>query len=491
MSNGLGFSISSSKGGLDALCELANTNASNPPNLGNLTSGTSPNKINNLQAGKLGGFDNVIGERYALQTQVRKSLLEHYYSIPKEDRSNKPHKVCNCRRDFRPVLQGTVNGKKLYSLSNPAVYKHKETGNTFYGGLQTCASLYACPVCAPYVAEKRALEIRNAVSQWVKEGGICLFVTLTFPHYASDSMKSSITSLKSALTRFRSGKSYHNLMSDLGHVGLIRSIETTWGQANGYHPHSHEIWFVHPTAEFMPPLASGKQISNEALTALFDVYLKPDLFSKWAVACRSAGLSSPSYERGMVIKVAETEEQLQARLAEYFAKTGVEKSAWGVDDELTKLHSKRGKPDRYTPFDFLRQQFNPALTKKEKYRFRCLFVEYVEAFKNTAKIFWSRGLKAKFAIQDLTDEDIIEQQTENADLVYQVPKPIWVFVAGINDHRAELLLKAKNEQLDKVKAWLSSLLDTYADYLDVKFHLLEPSFQYILEKHFNEKVCPS
>jgi hypothetical protein len=457
--------------------------------LGNYAESSPPNKINDLQAVKSKplksskwGFDEQIAERYALQFQARKSILEHWYSLSEDEKekTKKPHRVCNCRRNLRPVFSENRDGKKIYSMSTPAIYQHKETSNTFYGGLLVCGSLYACPVCAPKIAEIRAAEIRNVVTQWVKDGGICLFITLTFPHYASDSMKSSITALKAALTRFRKGKAYDAIVANLGYTGLIRAIETTWGEANGSHPHVHEIWFVRPVAGFIPELVEGKQFKTNTLTGFFDEYLKPDLFKKWESAVVASGMRAPSYERGMVIKVAETEEQLLIRIAEYLAKTGIEKPAWGVDDELTKLHSKRGMPDRFTPFDFLRQQYNVELTKGEKYRFRCLFAEYVDAFKGTSKIFWSKGLKAKFAIDDVTDEQIAEEQTENSSLVFEIPPPIWVFVIGINDHRAQLLLKVKNEGVQAAKEWLKSLLDLYYEYIEDP-ELLSPDLQHILE----------
>ncbi len=453
------------------------------------------NKINDLQSVKSTpsksskwGFDEQIAERYALQFQARKSVLEHWYSLSEDEKkkTKKPHKVCNCRRNLRPVFSENRDGKKICSMAKPSIYEHKATKNTFFGGLEVCGSLYACPVCAPKIAEIRAVEIRNAVTQWVKEGGICLFITLTFPHYASDSMKSSITALKDALVRFRNNRAYRAIRANLGYTGLIRAVEVTWGEANGSHPHVHEIWFVRPVAWFIPELVgrNTEQFTTGLLAALFDTYLKPDLFKQWESAVVASGMRAPSYERGMVIKVAETEEQLLARIAEYLSKSGIEKPAWGVDDELTKLHSKRGMPDRFTPFDFLRQQYNVELTKAEKYRFRCLFAEYVAAFKGTAKIYWTNGLKAKFAIDDVTDEQIAEEQIEAADMLYEIPPPVWVYVIGIDDNRAELLIKVKNEGIEAAKEWLKGLLDKYYEYIEDP-ELLSPDLQRILNYYLN------
>ena len=438
-----------------------------------------PNKSSKWDA------DAQLSERYALQFQARKSLLEYFYSLPELEKPKKPHRVCNCRRDLRPVLIDQISGKNIFEMSKPAVFQHKNTKSTFFGGLMVCGSGYACPVDAPKIAEERSAEIRKAVSEHVKNGGICLFITLTFPHYACDTIKASLDALRSSLARFRSGKSFTNLTKKIGYSGLIRAIETTWGDSNGWHPHSHEIWFVTP--DFFQDIkkTTKSEINITVLDALIDLYLKDDLFSLWKSAVLRSGLSEPSQDRGMVIKVCETEEQLQNRLSAYLVKTGLEKPPWGVDDELTKLHSKRGKEGRFTPFDFLREQYNPEKTKGDKFRFRCLFSEYVNAFKGVAKIYWSPGLKKKFEINDLTDEQISEEQIEAADLLYQIPPPIWVFVIGIKDHRAQLLTKAKNEGVEATKAWLSELLTSYSEYFEDqhKYDLLSPNLRQILEYH--------
>jgi hypothetical protein len=430
-------------------------------------------------------------EKYAMQTQARKALLNAHYSKPEMERPPKAHRVCNCRRDLRPTYSGLgPNGKRRYEMSKPEVYKHADTGATFYGGTVLCGSPYACPVCASKINEIRATEIRKAVSEWVNSGGICLFITLTFSHSRFDSFENLMTLFtKKALKQFRSGKTYQDIKTDLGFKGLIRSTETTWGEANGWHPHSHEIWFVKPDlftqdeSLNVPFSKMGNSLKEFILTPI-----KTRLFNKWRSACVASGLEAPSYERGLNIKVAETEEELQARLAEYLTKTGLEKAPWGVDDELVRHNVKKGKEGRFTPFDFLRNQFDENYTKEQKTRFLKLFAEYVEGFKGVAKIFWSPKLKGYFKINDITDEQAAEQKTQRAKLELTIPPAIWVFVYVINDHRAELLLKVKNEGVPATKKWLKGLLQRYGDYLGERYLELPASCRYVLEsvKEFRE-----
>lgn len=387
--------------------------------------------------------DASLAERYALQVKARKAMFEDWYRVPKEDRPKRPHKVCECRRSLRPVKGG--KGK----LFKPAIFKHEETGSTFYGGLVICGSGRACPVCSVKIGEKRAGEIKKAVRQWVDSGGICLFVTLTFPHYRKDTLSELVDSFQGSLKRFRKGASFDRIKASLGYGGVIRSVENTWGEENGWHPHSHEIWFVRP----------GEGFDLEAL--------RLRLFEKWKAAVVASGLDAPSFERGLVVKVAETEEETRERLAEYMAKTGLEQDAdapvWGVDDELVKANFKRGKPGRFTPFDFLREQYNPELSKERQFFYRCLFAEYVGEFKGTALVFWSPGLKAKFDLAEVSDVDHAKEGKEPASHLMDVPPSVWAFASGIEgkDFRARVLLEAKAKGAEGARAFLLSLVDKY------------------------------
>ena len=434
-------------------------------------------------------LDARIVENFALQEMARKAVLTDYYSTPEEKRDKKPHRVCNCRRDLRPLLVGkTTSGQNQYEMSQPSLFKHKETGKVFLGGTLICGSPYACSMCAPKINEANALEIRNAVSQWVASGGICLFVTLTFPHQRSDSFVSLMKCFKSALRRFRRGRSFDSIKSELGYFSVIQSVEATWGDVNGWHPHSHEIWFVQPDFLLKAMDCLGLSLSevtrmSKAAKEYFLDDMKLSIYNKWRLAVLASGLSEPSYQRGVNIQIAETEEEVQKRIAEYLTKTGVEKPPWGVDDELTRHTTKRGKPGRFTPFDFLRNQLNPEFSKDEKAQFLSLFAEYVKGMYRIRKIYWAPGLKAHFKIDEKTDEQKAEEQTEAADLFYDIPRPVWVFVIALQDHRAELVLTAQNDGIEAAKSFLIGLLDKYADYLGYRFSELSASSQYILESY--------
>ena len=73
-------------------------------------------------------------------------------------------------------------------------------------------------------------------------------VTLTVPHYEHQSCSELLGLMRKALTYFRSGKRFQKFKADIGYEGLIRGFETLYGN-NGWHHHTHELWFVDKQAD--------------------------------------------------------------------------------------------------------------------------------------------------------------------------------------------------------------------------------------------------
>lgn len=381
-------------------------------------------------------YSAALVERYALQAQARRSMLEHHRGQP--DEGFKPHKVTRCRRWLRPPRPG--------ELIQAEVFRHRDTGRTHYGGLEVCGSSWACPVCASKIAERRAEEIRKAVGQWIAAGGVCYFLTLTVPHYACDGLQGMVQGVRKALERFRGGKAFQALKRAIGYAGMIRALEVTWGEVNGWHPHSHEIWFC--------------RLDDP------DLFPVGELLERWQDSAEAAGFRRPSW-RGLTVRKVETEAEARERLADYCAKFGVDydpdRPLWGAAEELTRAHSKRGRSvskreqGRFTPWDFLREQYNPEASTGFKLRCRALFAEYVTRFKGLAQVFWSRGLKSRFDLDDLTDEEVAEDTREPAESLAVIEPEDWAKVIYRRDHRADLLLIAQAGGAPALREFLASL----------------------------------
>ena len=70
--------------------------------------------------------------------------------------------------------------------------KVAEVKKGYFVGLQTCGSVWTCPICANRIQEVRRQEIATAMDYFYKAGKQAVMVTFTFPHTAKDTLKSCL-----------------------------------------------------------------------------------------------------------------------------------------------------------------------------------------------------------------------------------------------------------------------------------------------------------
>lgn len=312
------------------------------------------------------------------------------------------------QRVARSVLKGRKNPRgmawRVVSCvhkrisSEVAVLMNRSHGRAHYGGLMICGSVWTCPVCGAKISEHRRGEIHAATNRHVEAGGGMYMVTLTFAHGREDNVAELVKRLKRALKLFRDHRSYKGCRAYVDYVGLIRALEVTYGDENGWHPHVHELWLT------------GKRLSRVQLRVV-----QKELFEVWRVACLKAGLGEPNRKRGVDVV-----EALSAQ--DYVAKWGRE-PRWGVGSELAKAHTKRGRGLKsQTPFDLLR------LAGEGDARAAMLFCTFAEAFFGSRQLFWSAGLKKALGVAEISDEAIAELEDGEVELVGLVSADLWRWV---------------------------------------------------------------
>ena len=316
------------------------------------------------------------------------------------------HRTCGCMRYVQggdPVVLGTEHG-------------------CHYGNLMVCGMPWSCPVCTTRISERRKDEIELAVERHIKEtGGRVFMLTLTFPHGAEDDLKKMIKRFRKALTRFKGSRRMGKLKQLLEVIGTIRALEVTWGRLNGWHPHVHEIWLV------------GPEFDDVDLE-----WLQAELLLLWQRACKRSGFAEPDAYHGVDITIGEG-------VSGYIAK-------WGMGAELTKAHCKRGKDDRYTPWDLLRWHRDAGDEQPAE-----LFREYVRAFYRARQLVWSRGLKKRYRIGKYTDQELAERQEEQAVIVVRIPWADWLRVCRQPGGRARVLVLAEQGGAPAVLGFLETL----------------------------------
>lgn len=278
-----------------------------------------------------------------------------------------------------------------------------------YVGLQTCALPWLCPICSPKIAERRANEIQQAMGQCLAQGGQVLMPTFTIPHGRQDPLSDTLRLIKDALRWMVSHRQYKQLQSRLGVQGRIIATEINHGEANGWHPHFHELWFFE---------GSGVDAAQ----------LEKDLHVLWVAACHKFGLGTPSRKHGVVV-------QDGSRAASYVAKMG--DKPWTLADEMAKANAKKGRRSNRSFWQLIDCYMDENATTQHRNRSKQLIREYAEATKGRKVLTWTQGLKKRYAVTDMTDEELAAQQEEEAVFIADIPLPDWRIVIR---HRLEAVI---------------------------------------------------
>jgi len=300
------------------------------------------------------------------------------------------------------------------------VWRHIETCKSFYVGLGVCGSVWVCPMCSAKISERRRIELKKCITQHSDNKGFVAMLTLTVRHNYMDDLQLMLIKLTKAMTRFRTGKRYHNLTKQIKLIGTIRALELTHGK-NGWHPHFHILIFYETKQNL-------KKLIN-------------DFYSLWSLACQGSGLDTSKD----AISLQDAEQA-----SDYASK-------WGVESEMTKSNSKRGGFEKgRTPFDILRDYlFEP------KQRDEILFKNYAIAFKGKQQLVWSRGLKKLFDLDEIDDEAIANKKEEKADILGIIPYYIWKMATHNKDLRNSILELTEDMDFDVAIDAIKDICYTY------------------------------
>ncbi len=309
------------------------------------------------------------------------------------------------------------------------VWKSHEFKTASFVGLQTCGSVWACPVCAAKIAERRRAEVVAAMAAHKAAGGSVTLLTLTAPHQRTDNLADLLAKLKKALNGFKNDRRVEAIFKAMGIIGDIKALEVTHGRLspsnNGWHPHYHILQFGGLGAGYVP------------LDWLQIVDIEDVLYQRWAAACVRAGLGEPSRAHGLKLDDG-------SKAAKYVSK-------WGLEDEMTKGHTKKALHGE-TPFDFLRSYLADPNDKQAG----ALFREFAETFKGKRQLVWSRGLKKRYAIGELSDEELSAQTDDQARLLGQITLEQWCDVLAV-EGRGVVLQLAASGGWDAVSIYLDSI----------------------------------
>lgn len=262
------------------------------------------------------------------------------------------------------------------------------------GGLETCGSVWTCPVCAMKISAARCLELQAAIQGHQAQGGIVLMLTLTIPHDRFDCPKALLDAVRGTWRKVKQGRAWINARDGFGWFGDVRALEVTHG-GNGWHPHLHVLLFLKPGCDRQ----DGEKLAEW-------------IFERWQDRVLKAGFGLCRRSAFLVEEVDNA-----AKVGEYLG-------LWGAAHELTLADHKRGKGGR-TPWQILRD-----CLEKGRASDVALFRAYGESFKGARQLTWSRGLRGRYMPQpEPTDHDLAAEDISADDMARMrllgLAKPLW------------------------------------------------------------------
>lgn len=312
-----------------------------------------------------------LGNSTICAAKNRKSELYELLKVARSVLSSLSHRTCGCLKYV------ASHNNPLYQV--PVVFDGLSHS---FRNVTVCGSVWTCPVCAYKIQSVRTNQLIDAMRMNRKLGGSSVFLTFTFPHSRHDKLDDLLVAFSKALRGMKGRRAYKKLIEKLGIHSKVRSLEVTWGEANGWHPHSHEVYF------------SSKRLSVKDIKAMELVF-----YEQWAKACVSAGLKEPSREYGLKIEYCKTAED-DNKIGSYMCKFAHEVTMSG-----SKVSWSNG---RYTPFSMLLE-----IGKKYNFRLSEKFREYAEAFHGRRQICGLTELLKRFELDQVDEMEAAENGVES------------------------------------------------------------------------------
>lgn len=303
-------------------------------------------------------------------------------------------------------------------VSGELVELRAQNGTAYWSGVWVCGRLWFCPSCAAKISARRAGLVGELLGKHATAGGDAAMSTLTAPHYASDRLAESRRVIPGAFRRVIAGRSWTEARERWGIVGQVRALETTHGRAHGWHVHIHALWcFARP-------------LTRKELRA-FSRWLK----ARWAEEIYRATGRVPDTRRALKVERVVADDDGRRKLADYLAKSS-------AANEVTRLDAKRGSAGGRTPFQILRDLIaNRAEARKlaglaeleredgHERRARALeaaelvvaarvtrdwqlWREWETVMPGARHLTWSRGLRARYEIDDKSDDELAQEQVD-------------------------------------------------------------------------------
>jgi hypothetical protein len=302
---------------------------------------------------------------WILQNAIRDTICKPFYDFKKKET---PPRIFFCSRFPVDIPQS----------KNIEVHKNLENRKAYYKNLMVCGSVWSCPICSLRISTQRVKKLQAAIKYW-QELLSChrvLFVTSTIPHTINQSLHQVRSSFMSARRRMREQKilkrtpgfmSFNEICENFGLVGSVSGMETTYGK-NGWHYHSHEIFFL------------SWELSSEAIEKLRELMV---IAWKRALVSEKVAIKNDDafFKRSIDIELVSS----GSDIASYISKTG---GGWTASHEVAKSQVKKGRMGSMSIFDLARG----IAQAQDKQKCQKLIREFSKEMFGKRQLFFSKGM---------------------------------------------------------------------------------------------------
>jgi hypothetical protein len=312
----------------------------------------------------------------------------------------------------------------MVGLHGPMSVQGEVTRTGHTTGTVRCASVSSCDECGSVIRQKRAERLALAIAEWqsVHGEGSCLFFTETTPHGRDDELGVIVDRILRGHSSLISGSWWAGRVSTSGQTGrfstlgfrrfwgveaTVRSLEATYGVANGWHPHAHGVMFLRA------PLTSA-QLDR----------MRAEYAHRWrAIQLRLGAVDSVTDDgesamlrHGVDLRAADGDGKVLAR---YVA--GVEKGdiRWSLANEVLRGDLKSAG-DSLHPFHLL----DGAMGVQGG----ALWLEWCDAMRGRRVTTWSAGASEVLGVDVLataTDAEVLELDVVAGPLLEEVEPYLW------------------------------------------------------------------
>ena len=301
-------------------------------------------------------------------------------------------------------------------------------GVAYWRGVQTCGSIWSCPICGAKIRNGRAIEISEFAGEWIKRGNSVYMVTLTSPHDLGMALAALLLLIAAAFRSVISGRPWIRLRDELAIAGTIRALEVTHGE-RGSHPHLHVLLFVWGEVEVLAPVHLYFQDDGGFIVSVCQDCGKRSGRGKAACKCGGPRYRPPSDLHGVKVEKCYS----AADAAMYVVKTQDGKNP---GNEMARSDMKTGRPGHRMPFEILEAAGTGEKAELE------LWHEYEKATFRHQAITWSpalRKLQKEWLNAEEKTDDELAAEVVDGEVVVDVSTSALAAIVCIPGLRAGLL----------------------------------------------------